>query len=120
MHIVITENRDKAGRIVNGQDAVVLSGRGNTIVVQFPDNQRAFVYPVTHHLEGQGNVTRYPFTPAYARTICKSQGQNLKHLLLWLDCPTVPPAWRTWLFLVYAKRRTYLYFNAWLLSRCCL
>lgn len=91
MHIVITENRDKAGRIVNGQDAIVLSGRGNTIVVQFPDNQRAFVYPVTHHLEGQGNVTRYPFTPAYARTICKSQGQNLKHLLLWLDCPTVPP-----------------------------
>lgn len=47
MHIVITENRDKAGRIVNGQDAIVLSGRGNTIVVQFPDNQRAFVYPVS-------------------------------------------------------------------------
>ena len=36
-------------------------------------------------------MTRYPFTPTYARTICKSQGQNLKHLLLWLDCPTVPP-----------------------------
>ena len=36
-------------------------------------------------------MTSYPFTPAYARTICKSQVQNLKHLLVWLDCPTVPP-----------------------------
>lgn len=29
-------------------------------------------------------------TPAYARTICKSQGQNIRHLLVWLDCNTVP------------------------------
>lgn len=70
----------------------MLVSRHNTSpLVQFPDNERAFVYPVTHHVEGEGDVTRYPFTPAYARTICKSQGQNLKHLLVWLDCPTVPP-----------------------------
>lgn len=29
-------------------------------------------------------------TPAYARTISKSQGQNLRHLLAWLDCTLVP------------------------------
>ena len=63
----------------------------DSLVIQFPDNEQAFLYPVTHAVEGEGNITRYPFTPAYARTICKSQGQNLKHLLLWLDCPTVPP-----------------------------
>ena len=91
MRIVITENRDKASRIVNGQDATILSSHGNTLLIQFPDNQRAFIYPVTHHVDGQGDVTTFPCTPAYARTICKSQGQNLKHLVLWLDCPTVPP-----------------------------
>ena len=63
----------------------------DSLVIQFPDNERAFLYPVTHAVEGESNITRNPFTPAYARTICKSQGQNLKHLLLWLDCPTVPP-----------------------------
>lgn len=84
MHIVITENRDKESRIVNGQDATIVSSHGNTIIIQFSDGQRSFLYPVTHTVEGQGNVTRYPFTPAYARTICKSQGQNLKHLLVWL------------------------------------
>lgn len=47
MRIVITENRDKASRIVNGQDATVLSSRGKTLLIQFPDNQRAFIYPVT-------------------------------------------------------------------------
>ena len=91
MRIVITENRDKASRIVNGQDATVLSSRGKTLLIQFPDNQRVFIYPVTHHVDGQGDVTTFPCTPAYARTICKSEGQNLKHLVLWLDCPTVPP-----------------------------
>lgn len=77
MRIFITENRDKASQIVNGQDATVASNRGNTILIQFPDNQRAFVYPVMQ-AEEEGKVTRYPFTPAYARTICMLQGQNLK------------------------------------------
>ena len=89
MRIVITENRDKTSKIVNGHDATVVSNQGNTILVRFPDNGMAFVYPVTHPGE-DGNVTRYPFTPAYARTICKSQGQNLKHLIVWLDCERVP------------------------------
>lgn len=91
MRIVITENRDIASRIVNGQDATILSNHGNTLLIELPDKKRAFIYPVTHDVEGQGVITSYPCTPAYARTICKSQGQNLKHLVVWLDCPTVPP-----------------------------
>ena len=90
MAIVINENRDKGSRIVNGQDATVISAQGNTLILRFPDDQRAFVYPVTHFVEGEGDVTRYPMTPAYARTISRSQGQNLRHLLVWLDCPLVP------------------------------
>ena len=91
MKIVINENRDKTSRIVNGQDGTIVSNHGKTIIIQFADGERAFVYPVTHAVEGQGDVTRYPFTPAYARTICKSQGQNLKHLLVRLYCAMVPP-----------------------------
>lgn len=55
------------------------------LVVEFPDNERTFIPPVTHAVDGEGDMTTYPFMLAYARTICKLQGQNLKHLLLWLD-----------------------------------
>lgn len=60
------------------------------LVIEFPDNELTFIHSVTHAVDGEGNMTTYPFTLAYARTICKSQGQNLKHPLLWLDYPTVP------------------------------
>ena len=90
MQIIITENRDKGCRIVNGQDATLVHSHGKTVVVEFPDKERVFIHPVTHAMDGEGDLTTYAFMPAYARTICKSQGQNLKHLLLWLDCPTVP------------------------------
>ena len=75
--VVITENRDKTCRIVNGQDAVLVSARNTSLLIQFPDNERAFVYPVTHHVEGEGDVTRYPFTPAYAQDHCTAQWCHL-------------------------------------------
>ena len=89
MKIVITENRDKGMKIVNGKEATIISSHGNTILVRFPENDRPFVYPVTH-CEEDAHVTRYPFTPAYARTICKSQGQTITHLIVWLDTNLVP------------------------------
>ena len=89
MKVIITENRDKNSRIINGQQATVVSSHRNTLLIQFPDQQRAFVYPVTHHVEGEGQVTTYPITPAYATTICKCQVQNIRHLV-WLDCVIVP------------------------------
>ena len=36
-------------------------------------------------------VTRCPFTPAYAPTIIKAQGQNIRYLIIWLDSVLVPP-----------------------------
>lgn len=69
MQIVINENRDKGVRIINGQDATLVSSHGKTIIIQFPDGERAFAYPVTHHVEGKRDVTRYPLTPAYPRTM---------------------------------------------------
>ena len=90
MEIVITENRDNACRVVNGQEARLGSNHNNTLLIQYRDGERAFLYPVTHFEEGKGDLTRFPITPAYVRTISKSQGQNLKHLLVWLDCLTVP------------------------------
>ena len=76
MKIVLMENGDKPSGIVKGQDAMLESNQGNTIIIRFPDGDKAFVYPVTHAEEGKGEITRYPVTPACARTICKSQGQN--------------------------------------------
>lgn len=72
MQIVINENSDKGARIVNGHDATLVSSYRKIIVVQFPDGERAFVYPVTQHVKGEGDVARYPYTPTYTRTISKS------------------------------------------------
>lgn len=90
MDVIFTQNTDKAARIVNGQLATILSSQNNTIILALPEGQRVFVYPVTH-TDNDRKITQYPFTPAYAQTITKSQGRNIKHLLLWLDCNTVPP-----------------------------
>lgn len=59
MNIVINENRDKTSRIVKGQDATLVHGHETTLVVLFSEGERAFVHPVTHAVEGEGDVTRY-------------------------------------------------------------
>ena len=89
MRVIFTENRDKAARIVNGQQATIISSQNNIIILRLPEGQQVFVYPVTH-MQDEGPVTRYPFTPAYAQTIIKAQGQNIQHLIIWLDSPLVP------------------------------
>ena len=90
MEVIFTENRDKAARIVNGQQATILGCENNTIILSLPEGQRVFVYPVTR-VDDNTRTTRYPFSPAYAQTITKSQGRNIRHLIIWLDCDTVPP-----------------------------
>ena len=90
MRVTFTENRDKAARVVNGQQATITSSQNNTIILRLPDRQQVFVYPATH-IEDDVPVTRYPFiTPAYAQTIIKAQGQNIQHLIIWLDSALVP------------------------------
>ena len=34
----------------------------------------------------------YPFVPAYAMTICKSQGQTLNDIIVWFDTACLGPA----------------------------
>ena len=89
MRVIFTENRDKAASVVNGQQATITSSQNNTIILRLPDGQQVFVYPVTH-IEDDVPVTRYPFTPACAQTIIKAQGQNIQHLIIWLDSALVP------------------------------
>ena len=50
MQIVITENRDKSSRVVNGQEATLVSNQNNTLLIQYRDGQCAFLYSVTHAL----------------------------------------------------------------------
>ena len=89
MKVLFTENCDKAARIVNGHEATIISAQNNTIILRLPEGQRVFVYPVTHIVDDRP-VTYYPFTPGYTQTIKKSQGQNIRHLIVWLDSKLVP------------------------------
>ena len=89
MTVLFTENRDKAARIVNGQEATIISAQNNTIILRLTERQRVFVYPVTHIVNDRP-VTYYPFTDPYAQTITKSPGQNITHLIVWLDSDLVP------------------------------
>ena len=84
--VIFTENRDK---VVNGQQATIGGCENNTIILSLPEGW-VFVYPVTH-TDNDVQITRYPFTPAYAQTIIKSQGRNIHHLIIWLDSDVVPP-----------------------------
>lgn len=88
MKVLFTENRVKAARVVNGREAT-LSVQNNTIILRLPEGQKVFVYPVTHLVDNRP-VTYYPFTLAYSQTITKSQGQNIKHLIVWFDGDLVP------------------------------
>lgn len=90
MQVIFTENCDKAARIVNGQLATIVGSQNNTILLSLPEGEWVFVYPVTH-IVNDTHITTYPFSPAYAQTITKSQGRNIRHLIIWLDCNIVPP-----------------------------
>ena len=51
----------------------------------------------------------YPFVPAYALTICKTQGQTLERAILWMDSLHVP-AGAAYVALSRVKRMQDLYF----------
>lgn len=90
MRVMLTQNRDKEGGFVNGQRAVVVSAKNNTILLRLPDQRMVFSHPITSLNEDGDQIVTYPFTPAYGLTICKAQGATLNKVLLWLDCPIVP------------------------------
>ena len=80
---MITQNRDKANNVVNGQLGIV-----QTVFLKLPTGKVVNVYPVTSLKNGQQTV--YHFSAAYA-TMCKAQGQTLQKAVLWFDIDRIPP-----------------------------
>ena len=75
MRVIFTENRDKAARVVNGQQATIVSSQNNTIILRLPEGQQVFVYPVTH-----GGRQASHTLPVYA-SLCPDdhKGSRAKH-----------------------------------------
>lgn len=90
MHVVMTQNLDKCTGVVNSQLANIVNNENNTLVLQFPNRKTTFTYPVTTTSEDGLRRVHYAFNPAYSMMICKTQGANIKKLIVWFDCPTVP------------------------------
>ena len=90
MRVVMTQNLDKCTGVVNGQLANIVNNENNTLVLQFPNRKTTFTYPVTTTSEDGLSRVHYAFNPAYSMMICKTQGANIKKLIVWFDCPTVP------------------------------
>lgn len=94
MRVIITQNRNKAAGVVNGQSAIVKIRRGNTYVLCLLNGRHVPVYPVSCYdsqsrHEEQRLRTCYLFVPGYALTICKCQGQTLDYVIVWFDCETL-------------------------------
>ena len=90
MRVVVTQNLDKRTGVVNGQLATIKNNQNNTLLLQFPNGKTTFTYPVTTTTEDGRSRVHYALNPAYCMTICKTQGANIKKLIVWFDCPTVP------------------------------
>ena len=90
MHVVVTQNLDKRTGVVNGQLATIQNSQNNTLLLKFPNGKTTFTYPVTTTTEDGRSTVHYALNPAYCMTICKTQGANIKKLIVWFDCPTVP------------------------------
>ena len=84
------KNLDKSTGVVNGQLANIANNENNTLLLQFPNGKTTFTYPVTTTSEDGLSRVHYALNPAYSMTICKTQGANIKKLIVWFDCPTVP------------------------------
>lgn len=91
MRVMITQNRNKAAGVVNGQLATIHLVENNTVVLRLNSGRLVTTYPVTYDTPNGVRKTVYPFMPSYGLTICKAQGQTLNKLILWFDVDFVPP-----------------------------
>ena len=89
MKVIITQNRDKDLGVVNDRHATVITIQGASVFLKLSTAKVAAIYPVTTEIDNT-TIVRYPIVPAYASTICKIQGQNLKKIMLWLDRDHIP------------------------------
>ena len=90
VRVVVTQNLNKGTGVVNGQLANTANNENNTLLLQFLNGKTTFTYPVTTTSEDGLSRVHYALNPAYSMTICKTQGANIKKLIVWFDCPTVP------------------------------
>lgn len=90
LNIMITKNLDKPTGVVNGQVATIIGNEGCTLLLQFPNKQKTFTYPVSTQQEDETWRTTYALVPSYAMTISKSEVGTIDKLLVWMDCTHVP------------------------------
>ena len=90
MKVLITQNRDKENEVVNGQPGTLMYRENASLFLKHPNGYICCIHPVIQTDEHGERTVVYPITPAYASTITKIQGQNMKKIILWLDCQTVP------------------------------
>ena len=88
--MIITQNRDKRNEIVDGQPAVVKLVQNRTIFLTLPNGAIVSTHLMTYKKPDGTLKTAYPFVPAYAVTICKSQGQTLDEVIIRMDTDMVP------------------------------
>ena len=91
MRVMITQNRDKRHGVINGQEGTIYLMEDKTIFIKLGNEGLAALYLITYFHPERGKTTCYPFIPSYALTMAKSQGQNLKKVLLWFDSKRCPP-----------------------------
>ena len=82
MSVIITKNSDKKNGVMNGQKAWVDFVHNKTVFLKLPNGSTVSTYMVTSTTPDGGVTTAYPFVPAYALTICKSQGQTLQIVII--------------------------------------
>ena len=87
MRTVVTQNVDKRTGVKNGQEATILNNHANTMLLQFPNGHKTFTHPITTVCEDEFLRVHYLLNPAYAMTICKTQGANIRQLVVWFDLP---------------------------------
>ena len=83
MMLECTENVDKRLGVLNSMRCTVVDKKGNSLLVTIKD-KLTVIHPVT--IKRGGATFQYlPVAPAYARTIYRTQGHNLKSVILWFD-----------------------------------
>ena len=109
MRVMITHNVHKESGVVNGVVCTIQARHNQTIFLQKPNQQMCSVYPITYSHQQFNQRTVHPFSPAYAVTICKSQGKTLHKVILWIDVP-VPPPGTIYVALSRVRRQSDMYF----------
>lgn len=88
--VIITQNRDKANGVVNGQKAKIHMVENKTVFLKLTNGEIVSTYLVTNKKQDGTQKSVYPFVPGFALTICKSQGQTLDKVIIWMDSMRVP------------------------------